>query len=652
MTPPIRDRGGSSAALSIAVAAASILLCLCAILLVGEEGALGGLPTLVSGARWAGPALVALALGLAVAEWRAPPRGSGPDGRLRRLAAPAMAGPAVLLFCLPLYSTWAGHPLGVMNAYSAIGGIVPWSDAGGYHRSAIRILQDGTLDTLASWRPLNAPWLAGRLALGDGDVRAAMLVQAALAGFSCFCLGRALARATGSDAAGILAFAIAYSLVAGYLGTLLTEPLGFILGALGTAALIGAFSDRRLSSFGIGVALLWLALAARTGPATAVPALVVAFAAVRGGGPAGWAATVATAAAAVAVAHAIGGAPVWIYEPIAVPGSNIGWVLYAIAVDGTDWTQGLTDFPTIGSLTAAEQHAFLTERAWAAFVDDPTRAARYLLRAAPREAEAIARAVVLPLFGVPDVPEIPRWAPPAALSVSAAVAGLYAWRTRNPAAVGLVAGAIGAAAMLPMAHGNGGIRTFAAVFPLFGATLALAAATLGNRSAAGAGGSRGVTGTVPAVAAIVLSIVLLPLAATRAPLVPESGGPAAPDGEGWQAIPLRLDPRAARLDIVETAADRLAWAPVSALDPAAAWRSVVLTEAREEIRPHFRPGTSIVVMSAPRPRTGVFVIAPTTCLPPSGRVVEARVRRAAPDGYMYVLLGTDAGGPCGDARDR
>src|SRR5215510_2432321 len=111
----------------------------------------------------------------------------------------------LVFFSLPTAYLWSSG----RTTFPALGGFVPWSDGGDYYFGALGLLHDRSLDEFSMRRPLNAAFLAGRLALLGGSLRAVLVVQAWMIGAAAFLAAAAMARSHGR-ASGLLTLGLLY----------------------------------------------------------------------------------------------------------------------------------------------------------------------------------------------------------------------------------------------------------------------------------------------------------------------------------------------------------------------------------------------------------------------------------------------------------
>ncbi len=184
----------------------------------------------------------------------------------------------LVLFLLPLIDGWMLYPLKGFSSgqtrYSALGGILPWSDAAGYYHGANTLLDKGFLTEWTLRRPLNAILLAARLFIVNHDFKAALILQALLCGSSCLLVAYSIARRFSSLAA-FIAFVILFLFAKIYIPSILSESLGLSIGCLAFVFLWEAVNTRRLWLFFVAGFMLMLGLNARAGAFFVVPMLMV-----------------------------------------------------------------------------------------------------------------------------------------------------------------------------------------------------------------------------------------------------------------------------------------------------------------------------------------------------------------------------------------
>lgn len=296
------------------------------------------------------------------------------QGFLRAIRGTAGLAGALVLCSVPVMSLWQSG----RTTHYHVGGLLPFSDASNYLFGSSSLLNQGMLDPWNVRRPLNAGFLAVRLALTGEDLQWALVLQIWLVAASSFLASRAVARSHGL-ASGLLLFALLYQFERPYLATTLSENLGLCFGCLSFAALwAGCASGRLLVPAGCGLALLTLGLNARAGAFLVLPALVIWAVA-----QAGAALRDRLAAAVVGIAGIAAGFLLSGFLLLAgfgastgMPHENFSVVLYGLAVGGKGWSQVYADHPEVVALMgqqgsrAAAEHVY--GLAWREIRTNPT----------------------------------------------------------------------------------------------------------------------------------------------------------------------------------------------------------------------------------------------------------------------------------------
>ncbi|HEV2524586.1 MAG TPA: hypothetical protein VGU44_05600, partial [Gammaproteobacteria bacterium] len=180
------------------------------------------------------------------------------------------------LFLLPLIHAWMMYPLGLENqqtSYSALGGLIPWSDAEGYFQGANHFLETGVLNAWNTRRPLNAILFSIRLWLTNDNFRAALIIQALLCGISCVLVVKSVIGTFGKIAGiGTLFVLLAF---AGFIPTTLSETLGLTLGCLAFVFLWAAIQTQKNALFFSAGLMLMVGLNARAGAFLVIPLLIL-----------------------------------------------------------------------------------------------------------------------------------------------------------------------------------------------------------------------------------------------------------------------------------------------------------------------------------------------------------------------------------------
>lgn len=390
---------------------------------------------------------------------------------------------AVLAFLTPLCAAWELQPGSGNTAFAALFGRIPWGDAHGHFEGAQRLLAEGAFPPFSGRRPLNAAWLATRLALVGGRLEAALVLQAVLLGAAAFAAARAVALRSGAGAA--LAFTgLLVGLSSDYLPSAATEPLGVTLACASLAVFLSRGARGRVLPALAGLFLLDLALQARPGAQFLLPCVgawivwtcrgrrlraLGGCAAVLAGGVLLTAALNAFYGTKDASASAAGAYPLY--------GLATGSNYKQIQEDLGDELKQLPDDRARTRLIYA--------RAWQRLRAEPGVAVRALgrnLRKFAGKAPSVLYAVVSPQALViapweraeptPAIRARDRWLGRALLALAIVGLVLHLARARNDERLFWLAVVLGIVLSAPVVYGDAGLRGLAASFPFLCALLA------------------------------------------------------------------------------------------------------------------------------------------------------------------------------------
>jgi hypothetical protein len=286
-------------------------------------------------------------------------------GRLRVVGPGAALVASMLAYVVPVASASARG-----QWWGMVGGAVPFSDPHLYFGGAERLLLFGHLDTFNSRRPLNAMFLAVRLAVTHLDLRMAFVLQAVILGAACWLAARAVARDLG-PAAGLALFVAVFNFARVYVPTPMSEALGVTFGALALALVWHAVRTRRAALAVMASFVLTVALDARSGAlllAVAVPLWLARH--LRTSGLLEWR-VLAGCGLAVAVGVSLN------YASVAALGGDVdniygngGFLVYGLArgkpswdLDHPSWVQIYIDHPEVVSMTDPQRNRFILDRA-------------------------------------------------------------------------------------------------------------------------------------------------------------------------------------------------------------------------------------------------------------------------------------------------
>lgn len=183
------------------------------------------------------------------------------------------------LFLLPVLHAWLLFPLGLeshQTTYSALAGLIPYSDAQGYYEGANHFLETGQLDFWNTRRPLNAILLSIRLWLFNDGFKGALILQALLCGLSAMLVTLSITRVFGW-LSGVLTFTILFLFASVFSPTTLSETLGLTLGCLAFVMLWSAIETEKKFLFFMAGLMLMIGLNARAGAFLVLPCLILWF---------------------------------------------------------------------------------------------------------------------------------------------------------------------------------------------------------------------------------------------------------------------------------------------------------------------------------------------------------------------------------------
>lgn len=282
----------------------------------------------------------------------------------------------MVLFFGTLLLLWCGK----IHLYSTIGGLLPYDDASGYYIDARRALSGARFSAFAARRPLAPGLLATILAITGGNLKLTVAIMAALDALCCFAFVRETGRWIGGVAA-LVAAGLLFAFQFRYVGTTVTEHVGFSLGALGFALLFQSARHRDREDAVIAIFAITVGLNARAGAFFVLPAIafwfVITFAdtgaqRVRAAAISVFAIVAGFACNAIAL-RALG-------PDHMLPFSNFAHTLYGQAVGGKGWNQVFVDHPELTGIHDPD----LSRRIYALAFDQIRQHPNRLLMAIPK----------------------------------------------------------------------------------------------------------------------------------------------------------------------------------------------------------------------------------------------------------------------------
>lgn len=180
----------------------------------------------------------------------------------------------IVVFLLALSRSWSSTAIRVnredITPYSALFGLIPWSDAQAYYEGGIYLADTGKLNSWNQRRPLNVTILSFRLALSRFSPHGATLLQVLLLAVTSYLAIRVYGSYLGVWAAGgMLAFLLAYGRL--FQATTLSETLGISFGNLSASLLYSGMQLPNVWLAAAGVFGLALGMGARAGALFMLP---------------------------------------------------------------------------------------------------------------------------------------------------------------------------------------------------------------------------------------------------------------------------------------------------------------------------------------------------------------------------------------------
>jgi len=447
---------------------------------------------------------------------------------------------AVLAFLMPLCAAWELSPGSGNTSFAALFGRIPWGDAHGHFEGAQRLLAEGAFPPFSGRRPLNAAWLATRLALTGGSLPAALVLQAILLGGAAFAAARVLGAHRGVGPA-LAFFGLLLGLTSDYVPSAATEPLGVTLACAAFAVLFPPAARGRLVPALCGLWLLDLSLQARPGAQFLLPCVGL------------WVVWTCRGRRL----HALVGAAL-----VAAAGLGLGTSLNALYGTSDSSASAAGAYPLYGLATGSNYRQIqedlgeelrhlpddrartrlIYERAWQRLRADPGVAVRALgrnLRKFAGKAPPVLYGIVSPqtLFvsaweraePSPAARARDRWLGRALFALALAGLTLYLRRASPDERLFWLAAASGIVLSAPVVYGDAGLRGLAASFPFLCALLAIGLGRSGPRRARDTSRATRHLLVAAAAALVLLSLAVPAVAHARArrPLSPLS--PLPPD---------------------------------------------------------------------------------------------------------------------------
>src|SRR5215216_359272 len=179
-------------------------------------------------------------------------------------------GIVLLAFTLPLLRLWETGE----STWNIVLGLLPWADATQYYFDASRLLEGGLFSAFSGRRPLYASLLALLLKISGQNLQIVLIFFTIINALAVFLFVEEINHELGSISA-VVALYLAQLFYRPFVGTVLTEQLGYPIGLLALVVLIRSVKTDKLWLFFLGTALLTYALLIRAGTFFVLPLLVL-----------------------------------------------------------------------------------------------------------------------------------------------------------------------------------------------------------------------------------------------------------------------------------------------------------------------------------------------------------------------------------------
>jgi len=286
-------------------------------------------------------------------------------------------GMILIAFTLPLLRLWDTGE----STWNIVLGLLPWADATEYYFDANRLLNGGLFSAFSGRRPLYASLLAVLLALSNQNLQITLIVFTIINALVIFLFAEEIRNEWGSVPA-IVAIYLAQFFYRPFVGTTLTEQLGYPFGLLALVVLLRAVKTSKLWLFSLGLMLLTYALLIRAGTFFVLPILIV-FAVVKFAENRQQYLRVLAVVVIAVVIPIISNS--WLGRVVAssdaVKFANFADTLYGQARGGVRWTQAAIDHPELASMAQPYRSRMLYRLAFEEIIKNPLGLVRGSMKA-------------------------------------------------------------------------------------------------------------------------------------------------------------------------------------------------------------------------------------------------------------------------------
>jgi len=276
-------------------------------------------------------------------------------------------GIILIAFTLPLLRLWETGE----STWNIVLGLLPWADAAQYYFDASRLLEGGLFSAFSGRRPLYASLLALLLKMSGQNLQIVLSVFTIINALAVFLFVEEINNELGSFSA-IVALYLSQLFYRPFVGTVLTEQLGYPIGLLALVVLIRAVKTNKLWLFSLGMALLTYALLIRAGTFFVLPLLILFAVLYFAKNRQQYLRVLFVMVMALAIPVV---SNLWLGQvaasPSAVEFSNFADTLYGQARGGVRWTQAAIDHPELASMAEPDRSRLLYQLTFAEIKRNP-----------------------------------------------------------------------------------------------------------------------------------------------------------------------------------------------------------------------------------------------------------------------------------------
>ena len=255
-------------------------------------------------------------------------------------------GLILVAFTLPLLRLWQTAE----SSWNIILGLLPWADATEYYWDVSRLLQGGWFSAFSGRRPMFASFLAAMLSLSHQNLQVTLVLLTVLNATVVFLFVEEIYLEFGSGSA-VAVLYLSQLFYRPFVGTTLTEQLGYPLGILALIVLLRAMKAHKAWLFALGLMILTSALMVRAGALFVLPVMMV-FGMLHFGENRSQYLKLSLLMLMAVMLPVFANA--WLGRTVASAGavqfSNFADTLYGQARGGIGWTQAVVEHPELAAM--------------------------------------------------------------------------------------------------------------------------------------------------------------------------------------------------------------------------------------------------------------------------------------------------------------